>query len=41
MLINNLTPLSDIDGDGIDDICDDDIDGDGIKNIIGFIEYKE
>ena len=36
-----IPPLSDIDGDGIDDICDDDIDGDGIKNTIGFVEYTD
>ena len=41
MLLYNIPPISDIDGDGIDDICDDDIDGDWTKNIIWFIDYTE
>ena len=41
MALNNIPPISDIDGDGIDDICDDDIDGDGHTNIIGFLDYTD
>lgn len=41
MAIQNIPPISDQDGDGIDDICDDDIDGDGKKNIIRFVEYTD
>lgn len=39
--ISGLPPLSDIDGDGIDDMCDSDIDGDGINNLIGIVEYRD
>ncbi len=41
MLLNHIPPISDMDGDGIDDICDDDIDDDGIPNMIGFIDYTD
>lgn len=38
MAIQNIPPISDQDGDGIDDICDDDIDGDGIPNQKGIVD---